>query len=119
MFTTTALSQNIRFKVGWISLLVIAALMTLSHFSLIFFLDEPTLFAGYAAFNFYSLVILFIPFRRLERWAWWITWVLPIGLALPTATDPNIALYYFGVAAVCILGLFLTGPEFFSAPKEN
>jgi hypothetical protein len=114
MITNTALAQNFRFKVGWIILLAIAALMTLSHFSLIFILDEPTLFAGFAAFNFYSFIVLLIPFRRVEPWAWLITWVLPIGLAIPAATDPNIAIYYFGVAGVCVLGLLLTMREFFS-----
>ena len=114
MLSNTALAQNSRFKVGWILLLVIAALMTLSHFSLIFVLDEPNLFTGFAAFNFYSFVVILVPFRRAERWAWWITWILPIGLAIPAATDPNIAPYYFGTAAVCVLCLLLTMQEFFS-----
>jgi hypothetical protein len=117
MLTKTALAQNSRFKFGWILLLIIAAMMTLGHFSLIFFLDEPTLFTGFTAFNLYSLVVLLIPFRRGEPWAWWITWILPLGLAIPAAGDPNIAYYYFGAAAVCILGLLLTRPEFFSNRK--
>jgi len=119
MVTKTALAQNARFIAGWIILVVIAALMTLSHFSLIFILNEPTLFAGFATFNLYSLVVLLIPFRRVEPWAWWVTWVLPFGLALPAATDPNIALYYFGVAAVCVLGLLMTMPAFFSNRRAN
>jgi len=106
-------AQNARFKVGWIILLIIAALMTLSHFSLIFILDEPNLFTGFAAFNFYSFVVILIPFRRVEKWAWLITWILPIGLAIPAATDTNIAIYYFGIVAVCVLGLLLTLRDFF------
>ena len=119
MLTKAAFAQNSRFKVGWIILLVIAALRTLSHFILIFFLGEPTLFAGFAAFNFYSFVVLLVPFRRVEQWAWLITWILPIGLAIPAATDPNIAIYYFGVAAVCVVGLLLTMPEFFSNSRKK
>jgi hypothetical protein len=115
----TAHAQNARFKTGWIILVVIAVLMTLLHFSLIFILSEPTLFAGFAAFNFYSLVVLLIPFHRVEPWAWWITWVLPLGLALPAASDPNIALYYFSMAAFGVLGLLLTMPEFLSRRPAN
>jgi hypothetical protein len=69
MFTDMVPAQNTRFKVGWLLLLSLAALMTLMHFSLMFFLDEPTLFAGFAAFNLYSFVVLLIPFRRGEQWA--------------------------------------------------
>ena len=106
-------AQNTRFKVGWIILIVLAALMTLNHLALIFFLDEPVLFTGFAAFNLYALIVILIPFRRGEKWAWLATWILPIGLALPASTDPNLAIFYYGVAAMCVLGLFLTMQEFF------
>ena len=114
MATKTALAQNSRFKVGWILLLVIDALMALNHLTLIFILDEPNLFIGFTLFNLYALLVLLIPFRRGETWAWLATWLLPIGLVLPAATDPNIAVYYFGSAAVCGVGLLLTMQEFFS-----
>ena len=114
MTARTLPSQNSRFKFGWIVLLIIAALMTLSHFALIFILDEPTLFIGFTLFNLYALIVLLIPFRRGENWAWLTTWILPVGLALPASTDPNIAIYYFSVAAVCALGLLLTMRDFFS-----
>ena len=114
MTTRTALAQNTRLKVGWILLLIIDVLMTLSHFSLIFILDEPTLFIGFTLFNLYALLVLLIPFRRGETWAWITSWLLPIGLALPASTDPNIAPFYFGSAAVCVLGLLLTMQGFFS-----
>jgi len=114
MSATASTSQNARFKTGWILLLISAALMALNHFVLIFALDEPTLFIGYAAFNFYSLVVLYIPFRQYERWAWYATWILPLGLAAPAYTDPNLAIFYYAVAAVCVLGLLLTRQEFFA-----
>jgi hypothetical protein len=113
MLSKTALAQTPRFKIGWIILLAIGALMTVSHFMLIFFLDEPNLFIGFTLFNLYALLVILIPFQRREKWAWLVTWLLPIGLALPASTDPNIAVYYFGVAAVCGLGLLLTMQEFF------
>jgi hypothetical protein len=119
MLTKSALAQNSRFKVGWLLLLVIDVLMTLSHFTLIFVLDEPNLFVGFTLFNLYALLVLLIPFRRGETWAWIATWLLPIGLALPASTDPNIAIYYFGSAAVCMLSLLLAMPEFFSNRLGN
>ena len=119
MSADTHLTRNVRFKSGWIILLVTAALLALNHFSLIFFLDEPVLFTGFAAFNLYAFLVIYIPFRRGEKWAWVATWILPIGLALPAAlpaaaTDPGIAIFYYAVAGVCLLGLLLTMRDFFS-----
>jgi hypothetical protein len=114
MLATTIVAHNARFKFGWIALLVSAALMSLTHFSLIFILDEPVLFTGFAVFNLYALLVIFIPFRGGQKWAWMATWLLPIGLALPAALDPDIMFFYFAVAAICVLGLLLTMPAFFS-----
>ena len=106
--------QNARFKIGRIILLVAAALMTLNHATLIFAEDEPILFTGFAAFTLYAFLVIYIPFRRAEKWAWYTTWILPIGLAASafSITDPNIALLYYTFAALCVVGLLLTMPEF-------
>jgi hypothetical protein len=111
---TPILAHNTRFKFGRIALLLAAGLMALMHGGLIFFLDDPVLFTGFAVFNLYALVVIFIPFRRSEKWAWAATWLLPVGLAVPAALDPDIAILYFAVAAVCVLGLILTMQDFFS-----
>jgi hypothetical protein len=113
MSANVQFGQNSRFKIGWIILLVSAALVTLGHLSMIFILDEPNLFTGFAAFTLYSFIVILNPFRRGEKWAWLTTWILPVGLAIPAATDPNIAIYYFGIVAVCVLGLLLTMRDFF------
>jgi hypothetical protein len=117
MLTSTFSAHGAQFKFSWIALLLSAALMTLMHFSLIFILDEPVLFTGFTFFNLYALIVILIPFRRGEKWAWTATWLLPIGLAVPAALDPDIMIFYFVVAAVCVLGLLLTMQEFFS--KSN
>jgi len=118
MSASTILAKNSRFKFGWIILLVSAALMTLGHFSMIFFsLDELVLFAGLAALNLYAFLVIYIPFRRGEKWAWYATWILPIVLVLPAATVPGIAIYYYALAAVCVLGLLLTMRDFFSQAR--
>lgn len=112
-------AQNTRFKIGWIILLVSAALFTLGHVSLIFaFANEQTLFIGLTAFNLYAFLVILIPFREGKKWAWLATWILPIGLALTGAFDAQIAPYYLGMAAVCVLGLLLTIRSFFSSSRS-
>lgn len=120
MSTTLDVGQDIRFKSGWIILLIAAGLMTLNHAVLTFVLDNAVLFMGYAAFNLYALVVIALPFRRREQWAWYATWILPIGLVLATvlAADPNITLFYYAVAAACVVGLLLTMREFFAADRH-
>jgi hypothetical protein len=115
MTTNVNVGQNSRFKIGWIALLVSAGLMTLNHLMLMFILHDPTLFAGFAAFNLYAFLVILIPFRGGEKWTWYATWILPIGLAIPAFNgDSSIAIFYFAVAAVCVLGLLLTMRDFFS-----
>ena len=111
--------KNSRSKTGWIILLVLAALMALGHFSMTFFQggDETTLFIGLTVFNLYAFIVILIPFPRGEKWAWVATWLLPIGLTLLAFYVPAIAIYYYGVAAICVLGLLLTMPDFFSQPR--
>ncbi len=116
MTTKTALAQNTRFKIGWIILLIFTALMTLNHLSLIFIVkEEADLFAGYAAFNLYALIVILLPFRRYEKWAWLTTWILPIGLALPAlmSSDSTLMIFYLAVSAFMVLGLLLSRREFF------
>ena len=110
---TVNVGQNAVFKIGWIVLLVSAALMTLNHFGLVFFLDDPILFTGWGAFNLYALLVIAIPFRRLEKWAWYATWILATGLAAGGFTAPDIAGLYYAVAAACVLGLLFTLRDFF------
>ena len=120
MSTLVTVSHNTRFKTGNIILLVAAALMTLNHVGLMFILDDPVLFLGYAAFNLYALLVIAIPFHRCEKWAWYTTWILPIGLAASAAlaADPKIAPFYYAVAAACVLGLLLTMRGFFAADRQ-
>ncbi len=93
--------------------------MAFNHFALIFFLGEPNLFIGFTLFNLYALLVLWIPFRRSEPWAWPVTWLLPIGPALPALTDFQIAPIYLGSAVMCGLGLLLTMRSFFAKPGDE
>ena len=118
MAATVNVGHTSRFQIGRIILLVAAALMTLNHSVLIFALDDPVLFLGYAAFNLYALIVIAIPFRRHEKWAWYATWILPIGLAIPASTDAKLAPFYYIVAAACVLGLLLTMWDFFAVDHQ-
>ncbi len=105
------LVRDLRFRIGWIVLLIAAGLMVLMHSALAFIIpDEAMLFASAAAFNLYAFLVILIPFRRRERWAWLTTWILPIVSALVAtlASDPSIPPLYYGMAAVCALGLLAT-----------
>jgi len=116
MAATGKFGHTALFKTGTIILLVAAALMTLNHVGLMLVLDNRVLFMGYAAFNLYALLVVAVPFRRREKWAWYATWILPIGLAVSAAlaADPNIMPFYYAVAAACVLGLLLTMRDFFA-----
>jgi hypothetical protein len=114
MTVRTIPAQNSRFKIGWLTLLVSAALMTLGHLSMIFAMNEPTLFIGHTAFNLLAFLIILIPFRQGKKWAWIATWILPVVLVLTASFVPEIVPYYLGMAAVCGLGLLLTMRDFFS-----
>jgi hypothetical protein len=118
MSTGINVGRTSRFQIGRIILLVAAALMTLNHSVLVFALDDPVLFMGYAAFNLYALIVIAIPFRRHEKWAWYATWILPIGLAIPASTDPKLTPFYAIVAAACVLGLLLTLRDFFAVDHQ-
>jgi hypothetical protein len=92
--------------------------MALNHFVLTFVLGEPVLFLGWTAFNLYALLVAAIPLRRLEKWAWYAKWVLPIGLAAAAFIDSYIVVYYYSVAAACVLGLLLTVRGFFAVEHQ-
>ncbi len=116
MATKAALAQNTRFKIGWMILLVLTALMAVNHIALSIYSPMDTTPAiGFAAFNLYALVIILIPFRKFERWAWLTTWILPVGLTLPAIAESNpaIIIIYSTVSGLLVLGLLLTMRDFF------
>lgn len=64
---------------------------------------------------FYAIVVLAIPFPRGERWAWYSTWILVIGFAIPIfGIQESYIVAYLIAAGVMALSLLLTRPTFFS-----
>ncbi len=108
------------FKIAWGILLAIAVLATLSHLVLSFVMaGNATLFLGWAAYTAYAAVVLAIPFRRGEPWAWYTTWILVIGFASPILFDAAVGLWYLGAAGVMAVGLLLTRPAFFGGADRR
>ena len=119
MASQTIATRSTTFTLGWIALLVISTLATLNHLFLMIFFQEDRLFLGWAAFNVYSTLVLALPFRRREPWAWYTSWVLVIGFAVPLLLDPTkgFAVAYAIAAGVIAVGLLLTRAAFF--PKHQ
>ena len=116
MTTQTVATRNTAFQIGWVALLVISALAAVWHTIAVFIMmDEATLFLGWAAFNLYSTIVLYLPFRRGQTWAWYTSWLLVIGFAAPILfSQESFTVYYLGAAVVMAFSLLLTRSAFFS-----
>lgn len=115
MATTLYAEQSTGFKAGWWILMVVSALSLLNHFALIFFIPgEEVLFWGWAALNAYSTAVLLFAYRRVEKWAWVLTWVMVVPYALIFMYDAAIGPYYAGAAALMVVGQLLARGAFFA-----
>jgi hypothetical protein len=101
------------FKVGWITLLAFSVLFIVWHIVLAVFMDRDPTLIGWVGFPLYSAVILWLPFRQREKWAWYALWILVLGFASPVLFETPYGVSYFGVAVVMALALLLTRPAFF------
>lgn len=118
---TRGAPRNTMFTMGWIALLVISALATVGHIVLGFaMIDEATLFVGWAGFTLYSTIVLLIPFRRGEKWAWYTSWALVVVFAAPILiSQESFTVYYLGAAVVMALSLLMTRPAFFQKGSDG
>jgi hypothetical protein len=115
MSTQTNVTRSAAFEIGWIVLLIISALAALWFILLMFtFVNEAPLFVGWAAFSLYTTLILYIPFRPGEKWAWYSTWIQVIVFASAIFFGtPEITMKYLVAAGLMASCLLLTGPAFF------
>ena len=111
-------TRSTAFRAGWIALLSISALATIAYGISIFVVrEEATIVLGWGAYTLYAFVVLYGPFRRGERWAWYATWILVVGFAAPIfLTTESYAVWDLGAAVVMALAMLLTRPVFF--PRE-
>ena len=68
-----------------------------------------------AGFNILALVVVLIPYRRYERWAWYALWMLPLQWLWQFVFLPDLA--YLMLALLTTVGLVLPYRKFF--PQEE
>lgn len=116
MSVKTTQSSSTTFRFGWTIIFLISLLGVISQLVLI--LVDPghtDSFTAWATFMFYSVFVLLIPYRRGERWAWAITWVLVVPLIVVGLNDPDAAPYFWSVAGLVAISQVLTRTAFFPA----
>ena len=76
--------------------------------------EDAPLLISWAAFSLYASLIVYIPFRRGEKWAWYSTWIQVMMFASAIFFGaPEITMKYLVIAGLMALCLLLTGPAFF------
>jgi hypothetical protein len=105
---------------------IVAAVMTTLP-PLSWFID-PLYIAGYSimgalaitwiGFNVLALVLILIPYRRDEQWAWYALWLLPLMWLFQFVLAPDLY-YYLVLAVLSTVGLILPYRRFFSGTKDE
>jgi hypothetical protein len=115
MSTKTTPTASAAFEIGWRFLLAISALFALWHIILMFTIaGETTLFMGAVALNLLTAIIVYLPFRHGEKWAWYSIWIQVIVFAAPFfITHESYTGTYLIVAGLMALELLLTSSAFF------
>lgn len=114
MSTQTVTTRSAMFEACRIIMLIISIFATLNAIMLPVYGDPVALSIGWTGYSLYAVVVLAIPFRRGERWAWYSTWMLVVGFAIPILIiQESYTVAYLIAAGVMALCLLLTGSEFF------
>ena len=72
---------------------------------------------AWVGFNIFALVMILIPYRRGERWAWYTLWMLPLLWLSQFVFSPD--LVYLMLALLTTVGLILPYRRFFSGSEEE
>jgi hypothetical protein len=72
--------------------------------------------AALVGFNVITLVMVLIPYRRYERWAWYTLWMSPLQWLLQFVFLPDLT--YLTLALLSTAGLVLPYRRFFSRAKK-
>ena len=70
----------------------------------------------WVGFSIFALVLILVPFRKGERWAWWALWLLP--LLWLSHFVASLAPHNLVLAIIGALGLILSYRTFFSSSAE-
>lgn len=104
---------TVPFRFGWWTIAVLTTLFAANHAVGVWAFassdDEQMMFLALAALQVLSLIVLIIPYRRLERWAWWAVWLQVIAMAasLPVFRS-SLGVIYVVVAALMAAGQLTT-----------
>ncbi len=115
MSKATIQTQSTTYKIGWGVLFGSSVLGVLSYVALIFV--EPNRvdsFIAWVTFSLYSVFVVLIPYRRGEKWAWYLTWVLVIPAVVSSLNDSDAAPWFLAGVGLVALGQLLTRGAFFS-----
>lgn len=111
------------FRIGWWVLVILTALLALNHVVAAALVatsgDERALFLTTAALNLVTLVVLMVPYRARERWAWWVVWI-PIAVVFvgPSVFGLDaITTAYLVVGAVMVIAQLVTQAAMRSASR--
>lgn len=119
----TRRAPGILFRVGWWVLIVLTALLVVNHaLGLTTYAtsdDERALFLIFLAFGVLSLVVLLIPYRRIEHWSWWATWIPVLAIASPLVLFPfdEVVALYAALAVLMAAAQFITLRAF--GPRQS
>jgi hypothetical protein len=67
--------------------------------------------------NLFALVVILVPYRRYERWAWFTLWMLPLMWVSQFAFSPDVS--YLVLALLTTVGLVLPYRRFFSGSQAE
>lgn len=106
-------------KLAWAVLLVLSALLTLNHVIGAVLRPGPPagVFVGLASVNLAAVVLLLFPYRRGRGWAWWAVWgEVAVTASVSFWTEPEVSLWYGGIAAVLTAGQLIGLRRFGARP---
>jgi len=97
----------VMFRIAWWVLAISTALFALNHLVGAAAFgnsdDERVMFLIFAGLNLLTLVVLLVPYRAREQWAWWALWI-PIAVMfigpLVFGLDPIATIYLVGGAVM-------------------
>ena len=99
---------------AWTLLVFLSAAWAVNHVFGAFVSDRTLwLFVPFALLDLAAVVILLLPYRRLQMWAWWAVWLEVAAVASVVAwAEPAVGLWYGAVAVVMGIAQLVTLPRF-------
>ena len=112
------------FRIGWWVLVVSTGLFALNHLAGTAAFatsdDEQMMFPVLAALQLLALIVLLVPYRAREPWAWWAIWI-PIAAMLVTPLVfgvDTIGLVYLVSGVVMATAHLLAAPQTLKAHAQ-